>query len=56
MVEMLHLKLQLLADCFRAVRACVKEHQLPFLNLSAESLRVRLNRSERRSTVLLDGA
>src|SRR5207302_10387238 len=41
-VEALHLKLQLLLDAFRVVRACVKEQQLPFLNLSSESFRVKL--------------
>jgi hypothetical protein len=42
-VEALHLKLRLLADAFRAVRLCVAANQLPFLNLSPESFRVRLD-------------
>ncbi|MBN2505614.1 MAG: hypothetical protein JXQ71_02860 [Verrucomicrobia bacterium] len=41
-VETLYLKLQLLADALRAARVCVQAHQLPFLNLSPESYRVRL--------------
>ncbi len=42
LVETLHLKLQLLADVFRTTRVCVRAHQLPFLNLSPESFRVKL--------------
>jgi hypothetical protein len=42
LVETLHLKLQLLADACSAARARVQAHQLPFLNLSPESFRVRL--------------
>jgi hypothetical protein len=43
LVETLHLKLRLLADCVSAARASVQAHQLPFLNLSPESFRVRLS-------------
>lgn len=41
-VETFHLKLQLLADMVRCVRSVVESQQLPFLNLTAESFRVRL--------------
>lgn len=41
--EMFHLKLQLLVDAVRTVRTCTERLQLPFLNLGADSLRVRLN-------------
>jgi hypothetical protein len=41
-LETYHLKLQLLAEVFRQVRAFVQRQQLPFLNLSAESFRVGL--------------
>ncbi|MBI5388173.1 MAG: hypothetical protein HZA90_26205 [Verrucomicrobia bacterium] len=41
-VETFHLKLQLLAEIVRAVRAVVERSQLPFLNLTADSFRVRL--------------
>lgn len=41
-VESYHLKLQLLTEIFRSVRAHVEKTQLPFLNLSAESFRVGL--------------
>jgi hypothetical protein len=44
-VETFHLKLQLLADVFRAARAHVERHQLPFLNLGADSFRVGFNPS-----------
>jgi hypothetical protein len=40
-VETFHLKLQLLADVLRQVRACVQRQQLPFLNLAADSFRVK---------------
>jgi hypothetical protein len=43
-VETYHLKLQLLVEAFRQVRAFVQQQQLPFLNLSAESFRVSLER------------
>jgi len=41
-IESYHLKLQLLADAVRLVRAQVEKQQLPFLNLSADSFRVAL--------------
>lgn len=41
-VETFHLKLQLLLDALRLVRASVQQHQLPFLNLAADSFRVKL--------------
>jgi len=41
-VEAYHLKLQLLAAILRNVRGHVERHQLPFLNLSADSFRVGL--------------
>jgi hypothetical protein len=42
LLETLHLKLQLLADVFRAVRVSLRTHQAPCLNLSPESFRVKL--------------
>ncbi len=42
LVEAFHLKLQLLADVARRVRAVIEREQLPFLNLGADSFRVRL--------------
>lgn len=42
LVEVFHLKLQLLAEMFRQVRACVSGSQLPFLNLAGDSFRARL--------------
>jgi hypothetical protein len=42
-LETLHLKLHLLMDAVRAVRNGVAAYQLPFLNLSPESFRVKLN-------------
>jgi hypothetical protein len=42
LVETFHLKLQLVADAVRLVRAFVQRQQLPFLNLAADSFRVRL--------------
>jgi hypothetical protein len=41
-LETFHLKLQLLMDAFQQARGWVQEQQLPFLNLSAESFRARL--------------
>ena len=41
-VEVLHLKLQLLAEMVRQVRTCVSDLQLPFLNLAGDSFRIRL--------------
>jgi hypothetical protein len=41
-VEAFHLKLLLLTEAFRWVREYVRLHQLPLLNLGAESFRVRL--------------
>ena len=41
-VEAFHLRLQLLAEMVRCVRAAVERQQLPFLNLGADSFRVRL--------------
>ena len=43
--ETFHLKLQLLVDAFRLTHASVRHHQLPFLNLSGDSFRVKLSRS-----------
>ncbi len=40
--EILFLKLSVLRDLFREVRACVKAHQLPLLNLTPASFAVRL--------------
>ena len=42
-VETFHLKLQLVADMVRSVRTVTEQLQLPFLNLAADSFRVRLN-------------
>jgi len=42
-VEAFHLKLQLFVEALAAVRAFVEAQQLPFLNLAADSFRVRLN-------------
>jgi len=42
LIETFHLKLDLLLQAFRAVRDFVREEQLPFLNLSADSFRVAL--------------
>lgn len=43
LLETFHLKLQLFADTVSAVREFVQRQQLPFLNLSADSFRVKLN-------------
>ncbi len=43
LLETFHLKLQLLADTVSAVREFVRRQQLPFLNLAADSFRVKLN-------------
>lgn len=45
-VEGYHLKLHLLAAAVRLVRAYVQAHQVPFLNINAESFRVRLADSD----------
>ncbi|HMJ64100.1 MAG TPA: hypothetical protein VK615_02025, partial [Candidatus Binatia bacterium] len=42
LVETFHLKLQLLTEAVRLVRAFVQRQQLPFLNLAADSFRVGL--------------
>jgi len=42
-LETFHLKLQLLLEAIRLVRGAVEAQQLPFLNLSADSFRVRLS-------------
>jgi hypothetical protein len=42
-LETFHLKLQLLREATRLVRGAVQMHQLPFLNLGADSFRVKLN-------------
>src|SRR5207302_8480781 len=42
-IEAFHLKLQLFVEAFNAARAFVREQQLPFLNLSADSFRVGLS-------------
>jgi hypothetical protein len=42
LVEVFHLKLQLLAEVTRQLRACVSGSQLPFLNLAGDSFRVKL--------------
>ena len=42
LIETFHLKLDLLLQAFRLVREFVREEQLPFLNLSADSFRVSL--------------
>ena len=44
-VEVFHLKLQLLYEAFRLVRASVASEKTPFLNLSADSFRVRLSKT-----------
>lgn len=41
-LEVFHLKLQLLLEAFRAVRTFTERAQLPFLNLTTDSFRVRL--------------
>lgn len=41
-VEIFHLKLHLLAEAIRLSRAFVQRQQVPFLNLAADSFRVRL--------------
>ena len=41
-IETFHLKLQLLCEAVQLTRAVVREQQLPFLNLGADSFRVRL--------------
>src|SRR5437899_683449 len=41
--ETFHLKLQLLVEIFRLVRSFVQQQQLPFLNLAADSFRVKLD-------------
>ncbi|MDB6067521.1 MAG: hypothetical protein JWR26_3729 [Pedosphaera sp.] len=43
--ETFHLKLQLLVDAFRLVQSSVRHNQLPFLNISGDSFRVKLERS-----------
>jgi hypothetical protein len=40
--ETFHLKLQLLVNAFRIVQSSVQHHQLPFLNISGDSFRVKL--------------
>jgi len=45
LVETFHLKLQLLAEVTRQLRACVSQAQLPFLNLAGDSFRVKLAQS-----------
>jgi hypothetical protein len=42
LVEIFQLKLQLLAECFSLVRSYVQKVQLPLLNVSADSFRVKL--------------
>jgi hypothetical protein len=42
LVETFHLKLQLFTDALRLVRSFVQRQQLPFLNLAADSFRVKL--------------
>lgn len=42
LVEIFHLKLQLAAEAIRLCRGFVQKQQLPFLNLAADSFRVRL--------------
>jgi hypothetical protein len=42
LVEVLHLKIRLLRDAFRAVRDAVRQQQRPVLDLSADSFGVRL--------------
>jgi hypothetical protein len=42
LIETFHLKLDLLLQAFRLVREFVRDEQLPFLNLSADSFRVSL--------------
>jgi hypothetical protein len=42
LVETFHLKLQLFTEALRLVRAFVQRQQLPFLNIAADSFRVRL--------------
>ena len=42
MIEIFHLKLNLLLQVFRLVQDFVRDEQLPFLNLSADSFRVSL--------------
>ena len=42
LIETFHLKLDLLLQAFRLAREFVREEQLPFLNLSADSFRVSL--------------
>src|SRR4051812_29318659 len=44
LVEVFHLKAQLICDALEKVREFVARQQLPFLNLSAETFRVRLAR------------
>jgi hypothetical protein len=43
LIEVLHLKLQLLAAAFRAVRRSVQVQDLPLLNITDESFRMRLH-------------
>ncbi len=40
--ESLYLKLQMMRQCFRLVQEYVRQNQLPFLNLTTDSFRVRL--------------
>jgi hypothetical protein len=42
LIETLHLKLQLFTDAVRLVRTFVQRQQLPFLNIAADSFRVKL--------------
>src|SRR5258706_3372715 len=42
-VETFHLKLQLFVEALASVRGYVEQNQLPFLNLGADSFRVKLN-------------
>ena len=45
LVEVFHLKLQVLAEIVRQVRACASQSQLPFLNLAGDSFRVKLGQT-----------
>jgi len=44
-LEVFHLKLQLLHEAFRLVKTCVGREKTPFLNLSADSFRVRVSKA-----------
>jgi hypothetical protein len=45
LLETFHLKIHLITEVLRQVRAFVQRQQLPFLNLAGDSFRVRLNAS-----------